>query len=158
VSESEQARLFPADRFSPVTLAAWMILPASNARVFGVATCIGRSIRRDSTFAPLRHGKDVVGVLIQRPQRRAIQEHLKITGAHWRYLVAEWASLNLAHRCARDVVCLFIRPFENPCPYCKAEVPLGAKRSHDKRKAQPRQALSAADTSAFEHDSGDATG
>jgi hypothetical protein len=135
-----------------------MILPPSNARVFGVATCIGRSLRRDSTFAPLRHGKDVIAVVIQRPQRRSIQEHLKITPSAWRNLVADWVSLNLAHRCTREVVCLFIRPLENPCPYCKAEVPPREKRRRGWRKASPTVAQSVAVDGAFEHDSGDATG
>jgi hypothetical protein len=139
VSDREsQSRLFNPDRFSPVTLAVWMLLPPGSTRTFAVATCIGKALRRDSTFRPLRHGKDVIGVVIQRGQRRAIERELRMSSGTWRKLVSRWASLNIAHRCARETVCLFVRPFEDPCPYCKEEAPLGIPAE----KARPREAQS----------------
>jgi hypothetical protein len=162
MSEDEpQGRLFNPDRFSPVTLATWMLLPRSSARVFAVATCIGKSLRRDSTFMPLRHGKDVIGVVIQRGQRKAIEHHLNMSSGTWRMLVSRWVALNIAHRCARETVCLFVRPFEDPCPYCKADVPIGVpteKRNPQKRVAQPTEADTATVSDAFVPNSGDAYG
>jgi hypothetical protein len=162
VSDSEpQGRLFNPDRFSPVTLAVWMMLPPSSTRTFAVATCIGKALRRDSTFRPLRHGKDVIGVVIQRGQRRAIERELRMSSGTWRKLVSRWASLNIAHRCARETVCLFVRPFEDPCPYCKEEAPLGIpaeKRDPGKRKARPTGADSETHSHTFVPNSGDAYG
>jgi hypothetical protein len=82
---------------------------------------LGKSIRRDSTFLPARHGKDVIGVFIGRAQRKTIIEELGISDRWWNELVDMWVKSNIAHRCRRGEVCLWLTPFMKECPSCKEE-------------------------------------
>jgi hypothetical protein len=89
-----------------------------------IASALGKSIRRDSTFLPARHGKDVIGVLIGRTQRKAIIEELGITPRQLNRQIDSWVKANIAHRCRRGEVCLWITPFMNECPGCNQEPPV----------------------------------
>jgi hypothetical protein len=141
VSKPEQARLFELKRFSPARLGVILILPASSTRSFMVASALGRSMRRDSTYQPLRHGQDVIGVSVGKKQRTHIRAMLGIKPREWRRLVSEWVKLGAAHRCSRDELALFIEPLEPVCPICKADIELEAavslppKRQYHYRKA-----------------------
>jgi hypothetical protein len=86
-----------------------------------IASALGKSIRRDSTFLPARHGKDVIGVWVGRTQRKAIIEELCISDRWWNELVDMWVKSNIAHRCRRGEVCLWLTPFMEECPSCKEE-------------------------------------
>jgi len=150
--KSEQGRLFNPARYSPVTLLAWLRLPSSSARDFAVATCLGKSLRSDGTFLPLRHAKDLIAVVIQPGQRKAIIRVADITPDYWKKLVVRWQETGLAHRCNRLTVCLFISPDEPQCPYCQGEkgtisTPLRGQ------SVQTKGTISAG----FEHESGDTT-
>jgi hypothetical protein len=92
----------------------------------------------------MRHGKDVIGVWIGPTQRKAIIEELCISPRRWNRQVEEWISQNIAHRCKRGVVCLWVTPFTEECPGCnvlvEAEVPLRVPKhgnSSDPNKDAP---------------------
>lgn len=117
----QQERLFNVDRFSPATVAVMLRLPAGSTRDFMVASSLGKVLRSDHTFKPLR-GKDGIASVVFKAQREAIMAGLGIKADRWRQLRAEWEHRGVAHRCHRDVLCLWFKPFENPCQYCGKEV------------------------------------
>jgi hypothetical protein len=117
-------REYQRRRFSPATVAVLLRLPPSPARSFAVASALGKSIRRDSTFLPARHGKDVIGVWIGPTQRKAIIEELCITPRRFNQQIDVWVKSNIAHRCHRGEVCLWLMPFMDECPGCKQEPPV----------------------------------
>lgn len=122
-----QGRLFNPERYSPVTVGVWIRLPASSARAFAIASSLGKIIRRDSPDSPflsIRSYKEAAGVFIGPKQRTGIKGVLDIESRQWRRLTTEWVKLYVAHRCARQIICLFVRPLEEVCPYCNAEIPL----------------------------------
>jgi hypothetical protein len=108
-------------RFSPATVAVLLRLPQSPARSFLIASALGKSIRRDSTFLPARHGKDVIGVFIGRAQRKTIIEELGVTARRFNQQIDAWVKANIAHRCRRGEVCLWLTPFMDECPGCGVE-------------------------------------
>jgi hypothetical protein len=113
-----QERRFNPERFSPVHVSVWMNAPRGFGRTLGIATAVGRSIRRDSTFAPLRHGKDVIGVFVGPTQAHAIQKlaGFSPTSGYWRRFMEECEQRNIAHRCGDGVITFFIEHLQNPCP------------------------------------------
>jgi hypothetical protein len=110
------------DRYSPVRVQALLWLIEGNARAFVIASAMGRYIRSDGTFSAVRTARDVAGVVIGPTQRERILETLDIDPSHWRRFVRDWTARYVAHHCGRDRVCLFVRPMENPCPACGADI------------------------------------
>ena len=77
-------------RWSPATVAVYLLLPESNARIHQVACSLGNSIRRDGTLGPLRGGKDVIGVHISRSKRSQICKVLGITSKYFSSMAKDW--------------------------------------------------------------------
>jgi hypothetical protein len=127
-----QGRLFDPDRYSIVGAGVYLLLPKGSARAHVIAAAYGRAHRRDSSFAPLRSGKDADCVVIEKPQRKFILTMLGIHRSKFDRYIKEWVDLNVAHRCTRGVLCLWLKPLEDPCPYCKQECPIqGDKKGTD---------------------------
>jgi hypothetical protein len=129
MSADEQGRLFDPTRFSPLHLSVWVEVPSSMARTLAIASAIGRGIRRDSTFAPLRDGKDCIGVYLGPTQVRTL---LKIVGStperkYWQHFVAECERLKIAHRCGRGAVTLFVALSQTTCPNPACDADLSAE-------------------------------
>jgi hypothetical protein len=121
--DQEQLSLFKiAKRWSPATVAVLLRLPEANARTHAVACAMGNAIRRDGTFAPARDGKDVIGVYISKSKRKLICQVLEIQSDYFGRVAKVWEDLNIAHRCAIGVLCLWITPLEAKCPWCKQEM------------------------------------
>jgi hypothetical protein len=129
VSPNDQGRLFDPTRFSPLHLSVWVKVPSSMARTLAIASAIGRGIRRDSTFAPLRDGKDCIGVYLGPTQIRTL---LKIVGStpeskYWQHFVAECERLKIAHRCGRGAATLFVALSQKTCPNPTCDADLSAE-------------------------------
>lgn len=121
MNQPRQLTLFELKRWSPTTVAVSLLLPASSHRSHNIAAALGKGIRRDGTFGPFVDGKDCIGVYVGPTQRGTIAHALGISRDEMSKLIGQWVKLNIAHRCARGVACLWINPFEETCPYCKAE-------------------------------------
>lgn len=109
-------------RYSPVTAAALLHLPDSNAKCFAVASALGTFLDFDGSSRRLRSGRDAAGTLITSRRREVVLEVLDVSPRRWRELVADWESRYLAHRCERGLVFLFARPLYESCPACHAEL------------------------------------
>jgi hypothetical protein len=119
---SDPPRLFELERYSPVTVAALLRLPESNARAFVVASALGSFRRLDGSSERLQSGKQAAGTLVSRKRKALILAVLDISPQRWRALVSNWMQANLAHRCDRGVVFLFARPLFDECPSCHTEL------------------------------------
>jgi hypothetical protein len=118
----DEPRLFDPDRYSPTSVEVLLRLPESNARNFVVASALGRIMRKDGTWEPLRNGKDAAGSLITKRRRGIVLEALKISAVRWRHLCLDWERRYVAHRCAPGVVFLFAHSLYDECPACRAEL------------------------------------
>jgi SpoVK/Ycf46/Vps4 family AAA+-type ATPase len=112
----DQGQLFDPTRFSPLHLSVWVRLPGDRTRTLVIASAIGRSIRADSSFAPLRHGKDVIGVYVGLKDKATTLKVAEIHERDWRYAAECWERLNIAHRCGRGHVTPFVSAEQSPCP------------------------------------------
>jgi hypothetical protein len=142
-------------RFSPATVQAWLVLPASTARDFAVATALGSAIKEPGSRDELRRGETGIAVMLGKVRRRQIIDTLNITPRHWRRLVGEWKTLRLAHRCTRDQLCLFVCP-DAVCPNCGEliETEADGLRPPWSPKADGLRPPSGQIRSAFEHETG----
>jgi hypothetical protein len=120
----KQGQLFDPRRFSPLRLSVWLQVPKSMARTLAIASALGRGIRSDSTFAPFRDGKDIIGVHIGPTQRKTIVKVAAITNRYWWMLVESWTSRHIAHKCGPGHVTLLLDYMQSPCPNptCKADL------------------------------------
>lgn len=139
--QPEQERLFNPERFPPMRVAAYLQLPEASARSFAVAGALGRIVRTDGTFEPLGTMRDAAGVVVGRAQRKRVMAALNIKAERWRRLIIEWESRYVAHRCSGDSTCLFVRPFLEECPACRAYIHVEAKPRPPDARRRPRPPL-----------------
>jgi hypothetical protein len=142
---NEQERLFDPSRWSPLRMSVWIAVERSSARTLAIASALGRGIRTDSTFAPLRNGKDVLGVYVGPKQRATILAVDETSARTWRWLVQDWEGRHIAHRCGRGAVTLLIDRLQTPCPNpaCNVDIP-DARSLAEREKRQPTTAGAAA--------------
>jgi hypothetical protein len=136
--DEEQLSLFKiSKRWSPAHISVYLLLPDSQARTHMVACAMGNAKRRDGTFAPLRDGKDVIGVLISYLKRKQVCTVLEIELEYFSRLAKQWEDLHIAHRCARGVVCLWLDPLMEQCPGCNQQMDVSARETDQLVQDEP---------------------
>ena len=124
--EGQQLSILEGRRFDPTGVAVKLLMAESFARTHAVAAALGREKRRDGTYGTLRNGKDGVGVLIGPTQRKRVCAVLDITPDYFSDFARECVKLNIAHRCQRGTLFLWLAPHLELCPGCGEEVRLSA--------------------------------
>jgi len=107
-------------RWSYVSLKGTLAIPPGALRAFEVAVRLGKIMREDRTFDPIRNAGDVLCIEVRPVHRDKALELLQREPRTWERHVSAWCSARMAHRCpnkSRGVVVLFLRP-EEVCPAC----------------------------------------
>jgi hypothetical protein len=136
---TEQLSILEGRRFDPTSVAVKLRCPASFSRTHSIAAALGNSLRRDGTLAPLRSGKDVIGVLIPPGKRKRICAVMEIKPKYFSAFAARCEQMAIGHRCQVGTLCLWVEPFMQQCPGCKEEVLLSeGYESLNQRESRPQ--------------------
>jgi hypothetical protein len=108
-----------------VTIDGILARPPSTAQAHDLGLAIGKVMRSDRTFEPLRNSDDMLCVEIRPTHRDKVLGLLGLSPWSWGEYVRRWEAVGLAHRCPeldRGAVRLFPRP-EVVCPICGESLP-----------------------------------
>lgn len=143
---------FQRRRWSPLTVDGILMRPPATAQAHDLAMALGKVMRRDGTFLPLRGPDDGLCVEVRPHQRDRVQELLDLSTWSWGEYRRGWEKARLAHRCPglpRGGVRLFFEPFAMcPVPGCGETLPASTDDpesdvadSNEERGSEQRSAL-----------------
>ena len=115
-------------RWSPLTVDGILARPANTAQAHDLAMSLGKVMRGDGTFEPLRHADDMLCVEVRPSHRDRVRRLLELSPWSWGEYVRRWEGAGLAHKCVglgRGSVRLFLDPAA-VCPVPKCGALLGA--------------------------------
>jgi hypothetical protein len=107
-----------------VSLDGVRAIPSGALKPFEVAVRLGKIMREDHTFDPIRNAGDVLCIEVRPVHRDKALELLQREPRTWERAVTAWCRVRMAHRCLskpRGVVVLFLRP-EEVCPACESKL------------------------------------
>jgi hypothetical protein len=125
-------------RYSSMTVDGILAVSEPTVKAFHLASSLGKGMRKDGTFAPLRDPDDLLAVAVWEIHRDRVIGLLGLSSQAWRRYVRQWETVGMAHRCrhlTRGRVFLFLSP-ETICPVCgEAFTTRRVERSSDERSA-----------------------
>lgn len=139
-------------RWSPLTVDGILARPAATAQAHDLAMALGRVMRRDGTFLPLRGPDDSLCVEVNPVQRDRVLLLLELSPWSWDAYVRRWVAARLAHRChdlGPGSIRLFLDPVDVcPVPSCGEPLPSATDEpepdiapSNDERGSEQRSML-----------------
>lgn len=134
---AKQRKRFPAG-----TVEAILARPPATAQAHDLALSLGKVMRRDGTFEPLRDSHDMLCAEVRPFQRDKVLVLLNLSAWSWGEYVRQWKAAGLAHACAgmkRGSIRLFLEPAAVcPVPSCGEGLPTATvKRGSQQRAPLP---------------------
>jgi hypothetical protein len=126
-------------RWSPLTVDGILVRPATTAQAHDLAMALGKVMRKDRTFEPLRNEDDLLCVEVRTFHRDRVRKLLGLSPWSWGEYVRQWEAVGLAHRCdelKRGAVRLFDQP-EPTCPVCGNVAGSNTERGSQQRSPLP---------------------
>ena len=100
-------------RFSPVPLGTLYEMHRVDGHwslLFDIAAAEGTAVKADGTTAKPFPGERYIGVWVGQVHRRRIVGRIGITDRQWNRAAKTWVELQLAHRCDRKGIFVYLQP------------------------------------------------